>query len=75
MNRGNEMVKLVGEIRSIVTMLDAATSKLVHPTIVRLKRAAATPGEEHLIDAANELFGDEVLAQDAAAGLRVIRGG
>ena len=25
MNRGNEMVKLVGEIRSIVTMLDAAT--------------------------------------------------
>jgi len=25
MNRGNEMVKLVGEIRSIVTMLDVAT--------------------------------------------------
>ena len=25
MNRGNEMVKIVGEIRSIVTMLDAAT--------------------------------------------------
>ena len=60
---------------ALETMLDAATNKLVHPTIVRLKRAAATPGDEHLVDAASELFGDEAHAPDAAAGLRVIRGG
>jgi glutamyl-tRNA reductase len=74
-----------GEREALETMVDAAASKVLHPIIARLKRAAATPGEESLVDAAAELFDDpsgSAPSQDRAADpsasgkpLRVVRGG
>jgi glutamyl-tRNA reductase len=58
---------------ALEAMLDAATSKLLHPTIARLKRAAATEGEANLVDAASELLIDDERAVDGA-GLRIVRG-
>jgi glutamyl-tRNA reductase len=58
---------------ALEAMLDAATNKLLHPTIARLKRAAATEGEANLVDAASELLIDDERALDGA-GLRIVRG-
>ena len=65
----------VEDREALEAMLDAATNKIVHPTIARLKRAAVTEGEEGLVDAAAELFGDDERAPEAPGGLRVVRGG
>ncbi len=63
------------EREALEAMLDAAANKLLHPTIARLKRAAAAEGESALLDAANELLLDEAPATEGAPGLRVVRGG
>ena len=63
------------EREALEAMLDAASNKLLHPTIARLKRAAATDGEGALVDAASELLLDESSTTEAAPGLRVVRGG
>jgi glutamyl-tRNA reductase len=63
------------EREALEAMLDAASNKLLHPTIARLKRAAATEGEATLVDAATELLLDESSTTEASPGLRVVRGG
>jgi glutamyl-tRNA reductase len=48
---------LAGDDReALEAMLDASVNKVLHPIIARLKRAAVTPGEETIVDAASELF-------------------
>ena len=59
---------------ALEALLEAAAGKLLHPAIARLKRAATTPGEEAILDAAGELFSDDAQAPEEAASLRIVRG-
>ncbi len=76
------------EREALEAMVEASANKVLHPIIARLKRAAATPGEAAIVDAASELFEEPAplaaaetpgprgeVAAAAAQPLRVVRGG
>jgi glutamyl-tRNA reductase len=74
-----------GDREALEAMIEASANKVLHPIIARLKRAASTPGEEAIVDAAAELFDEPQPGAPAAANggepaapnqpLRVVRGG